>query len=45
MDALDLLRGSAVAAMIVVNNPGNWNRAYPQLTHSAWNGITAADQA
>jgi predicted acyltransferase len=41
--ALDLLRGLAIAAMIVVNNPGNWNSVYPQLSHAAWNGVTAAD--
>lgn len=41
--ALDLLRGASVAAMIVVNNPGNWNAVYPQLTHAAWHGLTCAD--
>jgi predicted acyltransferase len=41
--ALDLLRGFTVAAMIVVNNPGNWNRVFPSLTHAAWNGVTFAD--
>lgn len=41
--ALDLLRGITVAAMIVVNNPGNWNSVFPQLTHAAWNGVTFAD--
>lgn len=41
--ALDLLRGATVAAMIVVNNPGNWNSVYPQLLHSAWHGVTVAD--
>jgi predicted acyltransferase len=41
--ALDLLRGITVAAMIVVNNPGNWNSVYPQLLHSAWHGATVAD--
>src|SRR3954467_8217572 len=41
--ALDLLRGLAIAAMIVVNNPGNWNSVYPQLSHAAWNGVTVAD--
>lgn len=43
LGALDRLRGLTVAAMILVNNPGNWNRVYPQLTHAAWNGVTAAD--
>lgn len=41
--ALDLLRGFTIAAMIVVNNPGNWNRTYRPLTHSAWHGATFAD--
>ena len=43
LDALDLLRGLTVALMILVNNPGNWNRVYPPLTHAAWNGVTLAD--
>jgi predicted acyltransferase len=29
--------------MIVVNNPGNWNSVFPQLTHAAWHGVTGAD--
>ena len=43
LGALDLLRGLTVAAMILVNNPGNWNRVYPPLSHAAWHGATAAD--
>jgi predicted acyltransferase len=43
LGALDLLRGFTVAAMIVVNNPGNWDSVFPQLTHAAWNGVTFAD--
>lgn len=43
LGALDLLRGAAVAAMIVVNNPGNWNAVLPPLTHAPWHGLTAAD--
>ena len=41
--ALDLLRGAAVAAMIVVNNPGNWDAVLPPLTHAPWHGLTVAD--
>ncbi|MGC4082562.1 MAG: heparan-alpha-glucosaminide N-acetyltransferase domain-containing protein [Vicinamibacterales bacterium] len=41
--ALDLLRGATVAAMIVVNNPGNWNAVPAPLAHAAWNGLTVAD--
>jgi len=41
--ALDVLRGTAVAGMIVVTSPGDWNDAYPLLRHAAWNGWTLAD--
>ncbi|MFN8066149.1 MAG: heparan-alpha-glucosaminide N-acetyltransferase domain-containing protein [Vicinamibacterales bacterium] len=41
--ALDLLRGATVAAMILVNNPGNWNAVYRPLVHAPWHGLTAAD--
>lgn len=41
--ALDILRGVTIAAMILVNNPGDWSTVWPQLQHSAWNGCTAAD--
>ncbi len=40
---LDVLRGLAVAGMIVVTSPGDWNRAYWPLKHADWNGWTAAD--
>lgn len=43
LEALDLLRGATVAAMIVVNNPGNWNAVFAPLTHAAWHGLTFAD--
>lgn len=41
--SLDVFRGLAVAAMIVVNNPGNWNAVYAPLSHAYWNGWTFAD--
>jgi predicted acyltransferase len=41
--ALDVLRGTAVAGMIVVTSPGDWNDAYPLLRHATWNGWTLAD--
>src|SRR6185295_17452667 len=41
--SLDVLRGMTVAAMIVVNNPGNWASVYASLQHAAWNGCTPAD--
>lgn len=41
--ALDLLRGAAVAGMILVTSPGDWASTYSQLRHADWNGWTAAD--
>ncbi|RYE21299.1 MAG: DUF5009 domain-containing protein [Sphingobacteriales bacterium] len=41
--SLDVFRGATVAAMILVNNPGNWGHIYPPLEHSAWNGCTPTD--
>ena len=41
--ALDLLRGLTVAAMIVVDSPGNWSISYAPLQHAAWNGWTPTD--
>ncbi|WP_411267519.1 acyltransferase family protein [Asticcacaulis sp. 201] len=41
--ALDVLRGLAVAGMVVVTSPGDWNKTYPMLLHAAWNGWTLAD--
>ena len=41
--SLDVLRGLAVAGMILVVTPGDWGAAYPQLQHAEWNGWTLAD--
>lgn len=41
--ALDVLRGAAVAGMILVTSPGDWNKAYAPLRHAEWHGWTAAD--
>ena len=43
LDALDVLRGLTVAGMLVVNTPGTWEHAYPQLLHADWNGWTYTD--
>ena len=43
IDSLDVFRGLAGAAMILVNNPGNWGAVYPPLVHANWNGATLAD--
>ena len=41
--SLDAFRGFAIAAMVLVNNPGDWAHVYPPLAHAAWNGCTATD--
>jgi predicted acyltransferase len=41
--ALDVLRGLAVAGMILSNSPGSWTLRYRQLDHAPWNGFTATD--
>ena len=43
LESLDVFRGATVAAMILVNNPGDWNTVFPPLLHSNWNGVTFAD--
>lgn len=41
--SLDVFRGVTVAAMILVNNPGDWGNIYPPLKHAAWHGCTPTD--
>ncbi|MGZ3184432.1 MAG: acyltransferase family protein [Telluria sp.] len=41
--SLDAFRGFTIAAMVLVNNPGDWNNLYPQLEHAKWNGWTFTD--
>lgn len=41
--ALDVLRGTAVAGMILVTSPGDWSATYAPLQHAAWDGWTLAD--
>ncbi len=43
LPALDAFRGLTVAAMILVNNPGNWGQVYAPLRHAAWHGWTPTD--
>lgn len=40
--SLDVFRGMTIAAMIVVNTPGN-QEAYTQLDHTEWSGCTMTD--
>lgn len=41
--SIDALRGLTVAAMLLVNNAGDWGHVYEWLEHSEWNGCTPAD--
>lgn len=41
--SLDVLRGLTIAAMILVNNQGDWNHIYGPLAHAKWNGWTPTD--
>jgi len=41
--SLDVFRGLTIAAMILVNNPGDWHQVYDPLAHAEWNGWTIAD--
>jgi len=41
--SVDALRGWAVAAMLLVNYPGDWSRVYAPLQHAQWNGCTPTD--
>jgi len=42
LTSLDLFRGVTIAAMILVNNPGNDHPYWP-LEHAEWNGWTPTD--
>jgi predicted acyltransferase len=41
--SLDAFRGFTIAAMVLVNNPGDWGNLYSQLEHAKWNGWTFTD--
>lgn len=41
--SLDVFRGVTIAAMILVNDPGDWGNIYAPLEHSKWNGCTPTD--
>ena len=41
--SLDAFRGFTIAAMMLVNNPGDWSHLYSQLEHAHWNGWTFTD--
>ncbi len=41
--SLDAFRGFAIAAMLLVNNPGDWGQVYAPLLHAKWHGWTFTD--
>jgi predicted acyltransferase len=41
--SVDALRGLAVAAMLVVNDPGDWSHVHPWLLHAPWHGLRPPD--
>ncbi|HQX92951.1 MAG TPA: DUF5009 domain-containing protein, partial [Thermomonas sp.] len=41
--SVDVLRGWAVVAMLLVNYPGSWDHVFAPLEHSEWNGFTPTD--
>ncbi|WP_018973393.1 acyltransferase family protein [Rudaea cellulosilytica] len=41
--SLDALRGCTVAAMLLVNDPGDWDHVYGPLEHAPWHGCTPTD--
>src|SRR5687767_14450675 len=41
--SLDAFRGLTIAAMILVNNPGDWLHVYAPLLHAPWHGWTPTD--
>ncbi|WP_255541991.1 acyltransferase family protein [Lysobacter changpingensis] len=41
--SVDALRGLTVAAMLLVNNPGDWGHVFAPLEHAAWHGCTPTD--
>jgi len=41
--SVDVLRGITVAAMLLVNDPGDWSHVWWPLEHAGWNGCTPTD--
>lgn len=41
--SLDVFRGLTMAAMVIVNNPGDWGQVYWPLLHAPWHGLTPTD--
>lgn len=43
LTSLDAFRGLTIAAMLLVNNPGDWKNVAAPLKHAEWFGCTATD--
>ncbi|MGF6271833.1 putative acyltransferase [Massilia sp. UYP11] len=43
LTSLDAFRGFTIAAMVLVNNPGDWGHLHAQLAHAPWHGWTFTD--
>ena len=43
LESLDVFRGLTMAAMVIVNNPGDWAHVYRPLLHAEWHGWTPTD--
>lgn len=43
IDSIDILRGLALALMLLVNNPGSWAAVYAPFLHAQWHGLTPTD--
>ena len=41
--SLDVFRGATIAAMILVNDAGDWDKTYAPLLHAEWHGWTPTD--
>jgi predicted acyltransferase len=41
--SLDIFRGATIAAMLLVNNAGDWGNTFSPLLHADWHGCTATD--
>ena len=41
--SVDALRGLTVAAMLLVNDPGDWGYVFAPLEHAEWHGCTPTD--
>ncbi|HEX4963276.1 MAG TPA: DUF5009 domain-containing protein [Thermoanaerobaculia bacterium] len=43
LGSLDAFRGATIAAMILVNDAGDWDKTYAPLLHAEWHGWTPTD--